>query len=395
MGWKEQKSLLNKIMKIKTILTLILMTMPITVYGNFLKLNTPAKQVILYDHELKKVLFEKNSNDLMKPASMAKIMTAYIVFDRLQEGSLNLEDKFVVSKNAWKKGGSRTFLKLNSEVTISDLLMGLIVQSGNDAAIALAEGIAGSEEDFALQMNQYADLLKMNNTFFTNSTGWPHEDLKTTAYDLVKLTEALINNFPKLYKLFIEREFTFNNIRQPNRNPLLIGRYKVPGADGLKTGHTNESGYGLIGSVVRKKRRITLVVNGLNSMKQRGKESKRLLELAFRETYILRVFQNNNILSTANVWLGNKSKINLISEKPLKILVNRSSLRMIKTTIKWNDPVKAPIKIGQQIGVINIKIPGRDALELNLVSKENVNGLGPIDKIKSAMNYLLFGGDVN
>ncbi len=381
-------------MKFITILILILMIRPVTVYGNFLKLHTPAKQVILYDHELKKVLFEKNSNEFMKPASMAKIMTAYIVFDRLQEGSLNLEDKLVVSKNAWKKGGSRTFLKLNSEVTISDLLMGLIVQSGNDAAIALAEGIAGSEEDFALQMNQYANSLEMNNTYFTNSTGWPHEDLKTTAYDLVKLTEALINNFPKLYKLFIEREFTFNEISQPNRNPLLVGRYKVPGADGLKTGHTNESGYGLIGSVLRKGRRITLVVNGLNSMRQRGKESKRLLELAFRETYVLRVFQNNDFLSTANVWLGNKSKIDLKAEKPLKILVNRSSLRMIKTTIIWNDPVKAPIKIGQKIGLINIKIPGRNDIKLNLVSKNKVNGLGPIDKLKSAINYLIFGGDV-
>ena len=180
-----------------------------------------------------------------------------------------------------------------------------------------------------------------------------------------------------------------------NRNPLLIGRYKVPGADGLKTGHTNESGYGLIGSVLRKNRRITLVINGLNSMKQRGKESKRLIELAFRETYTLRIFQNNDVLSTANVWLGNKSKINLMAEKPLKVLVNRSSLRMIKTTILWNDPVKAPIKIGQNVGVINIKIPGTDALELNLVSKDNVNGLGPIDKIKSAINYLIFGGDIN
>ena len=395
MAWKEQKFLLNNIMKIKTILTLILIIIPLNVYGNFLKLNTPAKQVILYDHELKKVLFEKNSNDLMKPASMAKIMTAYIVFDRLQEGSLNLDDTFVVSKNAWQKGGSRTFLKLNSEVTIRDLLMGLIVQSGNDAAIVLAEGIAGSEEDFAIQMNQYANSLKMKNTYFTNSTGWPHEDLKTTAYDLIILTEALITNFPKLYKLFVEKEFTFNNIRQPNRNPLLIGRYKVPGADGLKTGHTNESGYGLIGSVLRKNRRITLVINGLNSMKQRGKESKRLIELAFRETYLLRIFQNNDILSTANVWLGNKSKINLMAEKPLKILVNRSSLRMIKTTLLWNDPVKAPIKIGQRIGMINIKIPGSDTLELSLVSKDYVDGLGPIDKIKSAINYLIFGGDIN
>ena len=395
MVWKEQKFLLNNIMLIKNLLILLLIISPFNVYGNFLKLNTPAKQVILYDHEIKKILFEKNSNDLMKPASMAKIMTAYIVFDRLQEGSLSLEDKFVVSKNAWKKGGSRTFLKLNSEVTISDLLMGLIVQSGNDAAIALAEGIAGSEEDFALQMNQYANSLGMKNTYFTNSTGWPHEDLKTTAYDLIMLSEALINNFPNLYKLFLEREFTYNNIKQPNRNPLLIGRYKVPGADGLKTGHTNESGYGLIGSVVRKNRRVTLVINGLKSMRQRGKESKRLIELAFRETYLLRVFQNNNVLTSANVWLGDKSKINLMAEKPVKILVNRSSLRMIKTTILWNDPVKAPIKVGQKIGMININIPGRETLKINLVSKDNVNGLGPIDRIKSAINYLIFGGDVN
>ena len=382
-------------MNIKTILILSLMVIPINVYGNILKLKTPAKQVILYDHEIKKILFEKNSNDIMKPASMAKIMTAYIVFDRLQEGSLSIEDKFVVSKNAWRKGGSRTFLKLNSEVTISDLLMGLIVQSGNDAAIVLAEGIAGSEEDFALQMNQYANSLKMKNTYFTNSTGWPHEDLKTTAYDLIILTEALINNFPKLYKLFVEKEFTFNNISQPNRNPLLIGRYKVPGADGLKTGHTNESGYGLIGSVVRQKRRITLVLNGLKSMRQRGKESKRLIEMAFRETYLLRAFQNKDVLSTANVWLGNKSTIQLMAEKPLKILVNRSSLRMIKTTITWMDPVKAPVKIGQKIGTININIPSSDLINLNLVSKENVKGLGPIDKLKSAVNYLMFGGDLN
>ena len=395
MAWKEQKFLLNNIMKIKTILTLILIIIPLNVYGNFLKLKTLGKQVIIYDHELKKILFEKNSNDLMKPASMAKIMTAYIVFDRLQEGSLSLDDTFVVSKNAWQKGGSRTFLKLNSEVTISNLLRGLIVQSGNDAAIVLAEGIAGSEEDFAIQMNQYANSLEMKNTNFTNSTGWPHEDLRTTAFDLIILTEALIDNFPKLYKLFVEKEFTFNNIRQPNRNPLLIGRYKVPGADGLKTGHTNESGYGLIGSVERKKRRITLVINGLNSMKQRGKESKRLIELAFRETYILRVFQNNDVLSSANVWLGDKSKINLMAEKPLKILVNRSSLRMIKTTIFWNDPVKAPIKTGQRVGMINIKIPGIDTIELSLVSKDSVNELGPIDKMKSAINYLIFGGDIN
>ncbi len=376
-------------------LSIIFILISFIASANILNLDTPAKQAILYDHETKKILFEKNSKSLMKPASMAKIMTSYIVFDRLQEGSLTLDDKFVVSKNAWKKGGSRTFLKLNSEVSISDLLNGLIVQSGNDAAIVLAEGISGSEYDFSRQMNQYAASLGMNDTFFTNSTGWPHEDLKTTAFDLLILTEALIKNFPNLYKLFIEKEFTYNNIKQPNRNPLLIGRYKVPGADGLKTGHTNESGYGLIGSVNRKNRRITLVINGLMSISQRGKESKRLLELAFRETYLLNLFQNNQVLTTANVWLGNKSVVKLKAEKPFSVLVSRSSLRMIKSSLIWEDPIKAPIKIGQAVGKISINIPGKDTIVIKLVSKENVDGLGPIDKMKSAFNYLLFGGDLH
>ncbi len=382
-------------MLLKSILTLWFVVFSLNVFGDFLNLTTPAKQIILYDHEVKKTLFEKNSKDLMKPASMAKIMTTYIVFDRLQEGSLKLNDKFVVSKNAWKKGGSRTFLKLNSEVSIENLLRGLIVQSGNDAAIVLAEGISGNENDFARQMNQYAISLGMKDTFFTNSTGWPHDDLKTTAYDLLILTEAIINNFPKLYNLFIEKEFTFNGISQPNRNPFLVGRYKVPGADGLKTGHTNESGYGLIGSVKRNNRRITLIINGLKSMAQRGKESKRLIELAFRETHLLQLFENNDVLTTANVWLGNKSIVELKAEKPFKTLVNRSSLRMIKTTLVWSDPIKAPILLGQKVGEINIEIPGRDLIKLNLVSKNKIDDLGPIDKLKSALNYLLFGGDLH
>ncbi len=395
MAWKGQKYLLNRNMIIKFILAFLLIVFSLSVHSNVLELKTPAKQTILYDHEVKKTLYEKNSKNLMKPASMAKIMTTYIVFDRLQEGSLNLNDKFVVSKNAWKKGGSRTFLKLNSEVSIENLLRGLIVQSGNDAAIVLAEGISGSEDDFSRQMNQYAISLGMKDTFFTNSTGWPHDDLKTTAHDLLILTESLINNFPKLYNLFIEKEFTFNGIKQPNRNPLLVGRYKVPGADGLKTGHTNESGYGLIGSVKRNNRRITLIINGLKSMAQRGKESKRLIELAFRETHLLQLFENNVVLTTANVWLGNKSIVELKAEKPFKTLVNRSSLRMIKTTLVWSDPIKAPIQLGQKVGEINIEIPGRELIKLNLVSKNKIEDLGPIDKLKSALNYLLFGGDLH
>lgn len=380
-------------MKYFLLILIILNIFPVK--GNVLDLNTPAKYVVLYDHEMKKILFEKNSNEFMKPASMAKIMTTYIVFDRLQEGSLNLNDKFIVSQKAWKKGGSRTFLNLNSEVTVQDLLRGLIVQSGNDAAIVLAEAISGSEDNFSREMNQYASSLGMTKSFFTNSTGWPHDDLKTSARDLLILTEALIKNFPNLYELFLEKEFIFNKIKQPNRNPFLVGKYKVPGADGLKTGHTNESGYGLVGSVKRNNRRITLVINGLNSKKQRAFESKRLIEIAFRETYLLRLFENNEILAKANVWLGKDETIELKSEKSIKEIISRSSLRMIKGKLIWNDPIKAPIKKGQKVGNIYLTIPGKDKIVTNLVSNNDVEELGPFKKLQSAFNYLLFGGDLN
>ena len=362
-------------------------------FASILNIETPAKQVVIYDHEIDEVLFEKNSNSFMKPASMAKVMTAYIVFDRLTDGSVKLTDKFLVSEKAWKKGGSRTFLELNSLVLVEDLLRGLIVQSGNDAAIALAEGISGSEEDFAREMNQYAHSLGMSSTHFTNSTGWPHPDLQTTAIDLVKLTKKIILDFPDYYKLFLENEYTYNNIKQPNRNPFLVGRYRINGADGLKTGHTNESGYGLIGSVNRNGRRITLVVNGLSGQTQRAKESKRLIEIAYRETYLLKLFFKRNILATGNVWLGKKDTIDLVAEKPLTTLISRPMLRKVKINMQWNDPIKAPIKKKQVVGKIFVEIPNSEKIEINLAASNSVEQLGPFSKIKSAINYLLFGSN--
>ena len=359
--------------------------------ADVLTIKTPAKQILIYDHELDKVLFEKNSDQLMKPASMAKVMTAYIVFDRLEEGSIKLTDKFLVTEKAWKKGGSRTFLELNSQVSIESLLRGLIVQSGNDAAIALAEGISGSEEDFAREMNQYAISLGMNNTYFTNSTGWPHPELKTTAKDLVLLTKDLINNFPDYYKLFLEKEFLYNNIKQSNRNPLLVGRYLVNGADGLKTGHTIESGYGLIGSIKRNDRRITLIINGLNGQKQRAIESKRLLEIVFRETYLLKLFENKRSLASANIWLGKSNKVNLIAEKSIKSLIKRPMLRKARIKLIWNDPIQAPIKKNEVVGSIFLMIPGKKDIKVNLITSNFVEQLGPFSKLKSAFNFLLFG----
>ena len=357
-------------------------------FSKILDVKTSAKQVIIYDHEVDVVLFEKNADQLMKPASMAKVMTSYIVFDRIKDKSLDMSDTFIVSDKAWKMGGSRSFLELNSEVTIKDLLLGLIVQSGNDAAVVLAEGISGDEEAFAREMNRYAKTLGMKDTYFTNSTGWPHPDLQTTSRDLIVLTKRIIEDFPELYKLFEEKIFTYNKIKQSNRNPLL---YTMNGADGLKTGHTNESGYGLIGSVKRNDRRVTLVINGLNSKKKRRFESKRLLNIVFRETALLSLFSNQKSLAEANVWLGNKPKVNLIASKPFKKIISPFELNKTKIKLEWMDPISAPITKGSVVGKIYINIPGQNSFQEDLISSESVDEMSSLIRVKSILKFLLYG----
>ena len=356
--------------------------------SKILDIKTPAKQVIIYDHEVDEVLFEKNADQLMKPASMAKVMTSYIVFDRIKDKSLNMSDTFLVSDKAWRMGGSRSFLELNSNVTIKDLLLGLIVQSGNDAAVVLAEGISGDEEAFAREMNRYAKTLGMKDTYFTNSTGWPHPDLQTTSRDLVILTKRIIDDFPELYKLYQEKIFTYNKIKQSNRNPLL---YTMNGADGLKTGHTNESGYGLIGSVKRNDRRVTIVINGLNSKKKRRFESKRLFNIVFRETTLLSLFSNQKSLVEANVWLGKKNKVNLIASKPFKKIISPFELNKTKIKLEWMNPISAPITKGSVLGKIYINIPGQQTFQEDLISSEDVGKMSSLIRVKSILKFLLYG----
>ena len=356
--------------------------------SKILDIKTPAKQVIIYDHEVDEVLFEKNADQLMKPASMAKVMTSYIVFDRIKDKSLNMSDTFLVSDKAWRMGGSRSFLELNSNVTIKDLLLGLIVQSGNDAAVVLAEGVSGDEEAFAREMNRYAKTLGMKDTYFTNSTGWPHPDLQTTSRDLVMLTKRIIDDFPELYNLYKEKIFTYNKIKQSNRNPLL---YTMNGADGLKTGHTNESGYGLIGSVKRNDRRITIIINGLNSKKKRRFESKRLFNIVFRETTLLSLFSNQKSLVEANVWLGKKNKVNLIASKPFKKIISPFELNKTKIKLEWMNPISAPITKGSILGKIYINIPGQQTFQEDLISSEDVGKMSSLIRVKSILKFLLYG----
>lgn len=379
---------LNKIYLIFNILFYFIFGLSALSNAQILDITTPAKQVVIYDHEADEILFEKNSNNLMKPASMAKVMTSYIVFDKIKDKSLKMSDTFLVSEKAWKMGGSRTFLELNSNVSIRDLLLGLIVQSGNDAAVVLAEGISGDEEAFAREMNRYAKLLGMQNTYFANSTGWPHPDLQTTAQDLAILSKKLIEDFPDLYKLFEEKIFTYNNIKQSNRNPLL---YTMSGADGLKTGHTMESGYGLIGSVKRNDRRVTIVINGLNSKKQRTFESKRLFNIVFRETKLLSLFKNQNSLVKADVWLGNEPKVDLIAEKPFKKIITPFEYSKTKIQLEWMNPLPAPITKGQTLGSILISIPGKSAIKENLIATKDIGKMPSFLRIKSIVKFLLYG----
>jgi len=312
------------------------------------EITSPAKQAHVTDFATGKVLFSKDADAPMKPASMAKIMTVFVAFQRIADGQLGMDDKFTISEKAWKKGGSRTFLEVGGTVSVRELLYGIIVQSGNDAAIVLAEGISGTENAFVQEMNFWAKKIGMKNTNFQNSTGWPDPDLTTTAADLNIMTTELIRRFPAdkypdLYPIFAKREYTYNKIRQPNRNPLVYG---TAGADGLKTGHTEESGYGLVGSAERDGQRVIMVLNGMTSMKQRSAESRRLMDLMFREFKTYRFFDEGQPVDQANVWLGNATKVDLVLDATLHLLLSYNERRDLKLSVQWLDPVPAPILAG-------------------------------------------------
>ena len=356
------------------------------------EIDSSAEFAFVTDFGSGKVLMEKQPDALMKPASMAKIMTVYIAFERIADGSLSLDDTFLISEKAWRKGGSKTFVEVGKKVSVRDLLYGVVVQSGNDAAIAIAEGISGTEEGFAEEMNYVARKLGMENTVFRNSTGWPHLEQHTTARDLNILATALIKEFPAdkypdLYPMFAEKDFTYNGIKQGNRNPLVYG---TQGADGLKTGHTAESGYGLVGSAHRDGQRVVMVLNGMKSMKQRSSESRRLIDLMFREFKLYRFYDKDQPVDRANVWLGKKNKIDLVLEEPLHLVMARSDRRKMKVSVNWNDPVPAPITAGQAIGTLVLELPSGKTT-YPLLAAENVDGLGMFDRVGEALKYLIFG----
>ncbi len=355
-------------------------------------IDTSAEFAYVTDFASGKVLMDKDPDSPMKPASMAKIMTVYVAFQRIADGSLSLDDAFLISEKAWRKGGSKTFVEVGKQVAVRDLLMGVVVQSGNDAAIAIAEGISGTEDGFAEEMNYVARQLGMNNTVFKNATGWPDPDQVTTARDLNIMATALIRDFPSqdfpdLYPMFAEKTFTYNGIKQGNRNPLVYG---TQGADGLKTGHTEESGYGLVGSALREGQRVVMVLNGMTSMKQRSSESRRLMDLMFREFRQYRFFDKGQAVDRAAVWLGSEARVDLVLEEPLHLVLSRTDRRRMKMSVQWNDPVPAPIKAGQKIGTLTLDFPDR-TMSYDLTAAKDVAELGMFDRVGEALKFLIFG----
>jgi serine-type D-Ala-D-Ala carboxypeptidase (penicillin-binding protein 5/6) len=334
-----------------------------------------APTAILIEASSGSVLFEKNADELRAPSSMMKLMTAEVVFRALQQGEIKLTDEYRISENAWRRGGapaggSTMFAALNSKVSVNDLLHGAIIQSGNDACIALAEGMAGNERTFASDMmTKRARELGMTQSTFGNSNGLPDPANKMTVRELAKLARYVIQTYPEFYKLFGEKEFTWNKIRQQNRNPLLNS---LEGADGLKTGYTKEGGYGMVGSAVQNGIRLIVVINGLEDPDDRASEAKKMLEWGYRNFEARTLFAPQQLVGYAKVFGGESRSVKLASPEPIKVMVQKNGNDKLIARVVYSGPVRAPIESGQQVGVVKVWRGANIAMEAPIYAAEAV-----------------------
>ena len=324
---------------------------------------------ILEDFNSGKVLAEKNSEEVLAPASLTKIMTAYVIFKELEKGKLNLKDMVTVSEKAWKTPGSRMFIEVGKKVSIENLLQGMIIQSGNDASVALAEHVAGNETMFAEMMNGEARNLGLTNTHFSNSMGLPSENHHTTAKDLSKLTRALIKNYPQYYAWDSQKEFTYNKITQKNRNRLL---WRDASVDGVKTGYTEDAGYCMVASAKRNGMRLISVVMGTKSESSRAIESQTLLNYGFRFYETHQLYKAGEILKTVRAWRGERKELNLGVKDELFITIAKNHYKSLKIETKIDKKITAPVTKGKQYGTINITLAGNIVASKPLVALEDI-----------------------
>ena len=357
-------------------------------------LDIKARQYIIIDAQTGAVLDAKNADDKMPPSSMSKLMTSYMTYSGLKNGKLRMTDELTVSQFAWKtggaaSGGSTMFLNPGEKVKVEDLLRGVIIQSGNDACIVLAEGESGSEEAFADEMTKKAKELGLTGSHFANSTGLPHEQHYMTARDLAILAKRLIQDFPEYYPLYAETSFTYNNITQGNRNPLL---YRVgSGADGLKTGHTEAAGYGLTGSAVRNGRRLIVVLNGMASMRDRDEESSKLMDWGFREFVNKDLFKVGETVTDADVWLGAQATVPLSIASDVTVTVPRSAAQSLEAKVVYQGPLPAPVKKGTEVGKVIVTGKDMAPIEVPIVAAADVDRLGFLGRLKAAASYIFVG----
>jgi serine-type D-Ala-D-Ala carboxypeptidase (penicillin-binding protein 5/6) len=351
-------------------------------------IETQAKHALVLEVETGTVLLDKGADERIPPASMSKIMTAYIVFGMLKEGRAALTDQLPVSERAWRLQGSKMFVPIGGRVSIDDLLKGVIIQSGNDACLVLAEGLAGSEEAFATLMNEKGQQIGLKDSHFTDVSGLPDPNHWMTPRDLATLAIRTIQDFPEYYHYYSEMEYEFNNIKQGNRNPLL---YKGGGADGLKTGHTEEAGYSLTASVARDKRRIILVLNGLPTMKARAQESERLIEWAFREFNNYRLFSAGDKVDDGEVWLGAEPKVPLSVGEDLVVTLPRKSRKDMKVTVEYGRPIPAPTTKGETVGRVVVTAADVPPVEAPLIAAASVERMNAFGRIATLAGYLVWG----
>lgn len=358
-------------------------------------IETKAKNLILMDYDTGQYLYAKDAEKMIPPASMSKLMTVYMIFEKLKDGSLSLDDTFTVSENAWRKGGaasgsSTMFLNIGEKVRVGDLIQGIIIQSGNDACIVAAENISGSEEDFARAMTDKAQKLGLHNSSFANATGWPHPDQKMSVEDLAKLARIIIKDFPEYYYLFSERNYTHNNIRQGNRNPLL---YSMPEADGLKTGHTEEAGFCLAGSAKRGDRRLISIMSGLASNKERSEEAEKIMNWGFREFDNYKILKQGQKVAELPVWFGTEKNVDLLVNEDVLRTIKKNKASKVKMTAVYDKPVKAPVKQGDKLGFVRVEVPGAEMVEVPLIANKDIKKLGWFGKIGENIKYILFGAE--
>jgi len=375
---------------LRTVVLLLLLAASGAAFAqDVLPFETTAPNAILIDAKSGTVFFEKKADELVQPASMSKLMTMVMVFEALKAGTVTLDTEFPISVNAWKRGGtasggSTMFANVNTKVKLIDLMHGAMIQSANDACIAIAEGMAGSEEEFAARMTLRAKELGLQDAVFRNVTGLPRPENRASVRDLTILARYVVSEFPEYYKIYGKPEFTWNKITQKNRNPLLLD---YPGADGMKTGYIREAGYGLVGSAMRDGRRLILVVAGVSSIAERKEEAQKLLDWGFRQFKTIDVYAAGDVVSKARVWGGTNRWVDLVIRKDLRLALSAREQESIEVKLSYAGPLIAPVKAGAPIGTVKFMMEGKAIAEVQV---ETANDVAAVDSIWSrAMDSLL------